>query len=50
MKRHLCSLLALGLLVGITGRAMAQPSYSYTTLDVPGSSGFTSAISRQRKW
>src|SRR5262245_58454771 len=38
MKRYLCSLVALGLLVGVTGQAMAQPSYSFTTLDVPGSS------------
>jgi probable HAF family extracellular repeat protein len=38
MKRSLCSLVALGLLVGVTGPAMAQPSYSFTILDVPGSS------------
>ena len=38
MKRYLCSLVALGLLVGVTGQAMAQPSYSFTILDVPGSS------------
>ena len=38
MKRYLCSLVALGLLVGVTGQAMAQPSYSFTLLDVPGSS------------
>src|SRR5260370_32479065 len=38
MKRYLCSLVALGLLVGVTGQGMAQPSYSFTTLDVPGSS------------
>jgi hypothetical protein len=31
------SLVALGLLVGVTGRAMAQLSYSFSTLDVPGS-------------
>src|SRR6516225_10933957 len=37
MKRSLCSLMALGLLVGVTGRAMAQPSYTFSTLDVPGS-------------
>src|SRR5262249_40892515 len=29
---------ALGLLVGVTGPAMAQPSCSFTLLDVPGSS------------
>jgi len=38
MKRSLCSLVALGLLVGVTGQAMAQPSYRFTILDVPGSS------------
>src|SRR5262245_2109304 len=38
MKRYLYSLVALGLFVGVTGRAMAQPSYSFTTLDVPGTS------------
>src|SRR5438270_13184176 len=38
MKRYLCSLVALGLLVGVTGQARAQPSYSFTILDVPGSS------------
>jgi probable HAF family extracellular repeat protein len=29
---------ALGLLVGVTGQATAQPSYTFSTLDVPGSS------------
>jgi hypothetical protein len=38
MKLYLCSLVALGLLLGVTGQAIAQPSYSFTTLDVPGSS------------
>src|SRR5262249_52476263 len=38
MKGSLCRLVALGLLVGVTGQAMAQPSYNFTTLDVPGSS------------
>jgi probable HAF family extracellular repeat protein len=38
VKRFLCSLVALGLLQGITGQVKAQPSYSFTTLDVPGSS------------
>ena len=38
MKRYLCGLVALGLLVGVTGQAMAQPSCSFTILDVPGSS------------
>jgi hypothetical protein len=37
MKRYLCSLVALGLLLGVTRQAMAQPSYSFTTLDLPGS-------------
>src|SRR5262249_2032632 len=37
MQRCLCSLVALGLLVGVSGQAMAQPSYSFTILDVPGS-------------
>jgi probable HAF family extracellular repeat protein len=39
MKRCLYSLVALGLLVSVTGRAMAQPSYGFTTLDVPGATG-----------
>src|SRR5689334_5293645 len=38
MKRSLCSLVALSLLVGLTGPAMAQPSCRFTILDVPGSS------------
>jgi hypothetical protein len=38
MKPYLCTLVALGLLMGITGHAMAQPSYRFSTLDVPGSS------------
>ena len=33
MKRSLCSLVALGLLVGVTAPTMAQPSYTFTTLD-----------------
>jgi probable HAF family extracellular repeat protein len=37
MKRVLCGLVALGLLVGGAGLAKGQPSYVYTTLDVPGS-------------
>jgi hypothetical protein len=31
-------LMALGLLVGFTGHAKAQPTYAFTTLDRPGSS------------
>ncbi len=38
MKRYLCSLLALGLLQGVTGPVQAQPTYNFTTFDVPGSS------------
>jgi probable HAF family extracellular repeat protein len=38
MKRLLCGLLALGLLQGVTGQVMAQPTYSFTTVDVPGAS------------
>jgi probable HAF family extracellular repeat protein len=38
MKRLLCSLVALVLLQGVTGPVKAQPTYSFTTLDVPGSS------------
>jgi uncharacterized membrane protein len=38
MKQLLCGWVALGLLVGGTGEAKGQPSYVYTTLDVPGSS------------
>ncbi len=37
MKRLLCGLVALGLLVGGARRAEAQPSYVVTTIDVPGS-------------
>jgi probable HAF family extracellular repeat protein len=46
MTRLLCGLVALGLLVGAVGKAMGQPSYVYTTFDVPGSSvpsGYTEA-------
>jgi hypothetical protein len=38
MKRYLCSLVALGLLQGVTGLVKAQPTYAFTTLDVPGAS------------
>jgi uncharacterized membrane protein len=38
MERYLRLLVALGLLQGITGQLKAQPTYSFTTLDVPGSS------------
>src|SRR5438874_2429500 len=38
MKRYLCSLVALGLLQGLTGQLKAQPTYSFTTLDGPGTS------------
>src|SRR5207237_1167596 len=37
MKRYLCSLVALGLLQGVTGQLKAQPTYAFTTFDVPGS-------------
>jgi probable HAF family extracellular repeat protein len=37
MKRVLYALIALCLVVGGAGQAQAQPGYSYTTLDVPGS-------------
>jgi hypothetical protein len=40
MKRYLCSLVALGLLQGVTGPVVAQPTYAFTTFDVPGSSSF----------
>jgi probable HAF family extracellular repeat protein len=33
-----CGLMALGLLLGLAGHAKAQPTYVFTTLDVPGSS------------
>src|SRR5262245_12085588 len=38
MIRFLFGLMALGLLIGLAGDAKAQPTYSFTTLDVPGSS------------
>src|SRR5215471_8599136 len=37
MKHLFCGLMALGLLVGLAGHANAQPTYSFTTVDVPGS-------------
>jgi uncharacterized membrane protein len=37
MKRLLCGLMALGVLVGGAERANAQPNCAYTLLDVPGS-------------
>jgi probable HAF family extracellular repeat protein len=37
MKRYFCGLMALGLLPGFTGHGKAQPTYGFTTLDVPGS-------------
>jgi probable HAF family extracellular repeat protein len=45
MKQWFCGLLAVGLLVGVTGQAMAQPSYSFTTLDVPGPFFFSPSAS-----
>src|SRR5437667_5486709 len=33
---ELLGLVALGLLLGVSGQAMAQPNYNYTTLDGPG--------------
>jgi hypothetical protein len=36
--RLCCGLMAVGLLVGLAGHAKAQPTYSFTTLDVPGAS------------
>src|SRR5947209_3308531 len=35
MKRYLCGLVALVLVLGVTGQAKAQPSYVYTTLPEP---------------
>jgi probable HAF family extracellular repeat protein len=43
MKRLLCGLVALGLLLGGAGVATGQPSYAYTTIDVPSSPPFTQA-------
>jgi uncharacterized membrane protein len=37
MKHLFCGLMALGLLVALAGDAKAQPTYSFTTFDVPGS-------------
>ena len=36
--RLCCVLMALGLLLGLAGEAKAQPTYNFTTLNVPGSS------------
>src|SRR5215813_2559520 len=44
MKGCLCSLVALGLLVGLAGDAKAQPTYVFTPLDVPGSSAPSNTI------
>jgi probable HAF family extracellular repeat protein len=38
MKRFLCGLMAVGLFLGMAEQARSQPSYAFTTLDVPGSS------------
>src|SRR5438477_7728797 len=38
MTRVLCGLLGLSLALGMAGPAMGQPTYRFTTLDVPGSS------------
>src|SRR5262249_15065880 len=38
MKRYLCSIVALVLLQGVMGQVKAQPTYRFTTFDVPGSS------------
>jgi hypothetical protein len=44
MKHLVCGLMALGLLVGLAGHANAQPTYSFTTFDVPGSSSFATRL------
>jgi probable HAF family extracellular repeat protein len=36
MKQWFCGLMALGLFLGMAGQAKAQPTYTFTTLDVPG--------------
>jgi hypothetical protein len=36
MKRFLCGSMVLGLLFGMAGQGEAQPTYTFTTLDVPG--------------
>lgn len=38
MKRLFCSLMALGTFLGVASQAKAEPSYDFTTLDVPHSS------------
>jgi hypothetical protein len=40
MKQLFCGLMALGLILvfGIAGQGQGQPSYRFTTLDVPSSS------------
>jgi hypothetical protein len=43
-KCFFCGLMALGLLVGLAGGAKAQPTYSFTTIDVPGASVGTGRI------
>ena len=43
MKRFLWRLAALASVVGITGQAIAQPTYVYTTIDVPGSTNSQAA-------
>jgi probable HAF family extracellular repeat protein len=44
MKRYLCSLIALALFLGSETPSKGQPTYAFTTIDVPGAS-FPSPIS-----
>jgi hypothetical protein len=37
MKHWFCGLIALGLCLGMAGQSKGQATYSFTTLDVPGS-------------
>ena len=41
MMRLLYGLVALGLLQGVAGQLKAQPTYVFTTFDVPGSPPFS---------
>jgi hypothetical protein len=44
MKRYFCGLTALALLVGLAAPAKAQPTYVFTTIDVPASTAFAHGI------
>jgi hypothetical protein len=38
MKQWFCTLMTLGLFLGMAGQSKGQPTYCFSTLDVPGTS------------